>query len=177
MDLSNIRSRINVEDEKQQSKIGRIFEVREKIAQEKAEKMKTDILNNQMRIYQIQKENERRRKERHLRMLSQSDRLGQTGTSRSNGILDSPDKSSFLDSKNLNVLDEYNEKTYDTVSRTRAISAEHNLDLDGQSIDPYAPNRMYKREQKALLQDQRKLTTIKEVNDKMKGRTDNKSSP
>ena len=58
--------------------------------------------------------------------------------------------------------------------KTNLVVAEKKLDLEGDSIDPYAPNKMPKRERKALLQDQRKYTTVDEVMNKIKGRSESK---
>lgn len=58
--------------------------------------------------------------------------------------------------------------------KTNLVEAEKKLDQDGEDIDPYAPTRMLKRERKALLQDQRKYTTVDEVLNKMKGRSESR---
>ena len=42
--------------------------MREKLARDKAEKLKKDIVENQIKIYKIQKEQEQRKKERLDRM-------------------------------------------------------------------------------------------------------------
>ena len=47
--------------------------MKEKLAKEKAEKLKKSILDNQMKIYKIQKDQEMRTKERHMRMLAQTE--------------------------------------------------------------------------------------------------------
>lgn len=72
-DLSNVKSKTNVENEEIQKKMEKIYEMKEKLAQEKAEKLKKSILDNQMKIYKIQKEQEMRTKERHMRMLAQTE--------------------------------------------------------------------------------------------------------